>query len=175
MSREDTVATHPILILCPQCGATNRVPREKLRAGTQPACGKCKSALPTSAKPFELTDDNFAAHVDSSPVPVLIDAWAPWCGPCRVIAPLIDDLAKSLAGEVLVAKLNVDESPRTAGRFQFRSIPTLLVLQNGREVHRIVGVHPKPLILQRLDQALEAAAAEAAKPQPQRAARGGHG
>ena len=168
----DVGTPHPIPIACPQCGATNRVPREKLRAGAQPACGKCKSPLPTAAKPFILTEDNFAVHVDSSPIPVLIDAWAPWCGPCRVIAPLIDELATDLVGEVLVAKLNVDENPRLAARFAFRSIPTLLVLQGGREVHRIVGVHPKPVIMRRLDQALEAAAAgETAR----RAVQGAHG
>ena len=166
-------ASHPILIPCPHCGATNRVPREKLRAGAQPACGKCKQRLPTAAKPFALTDNNFAQHVDSSPVPVLIDAWAPWCGPCRVIAPLIDELASDLAGDVLVAKLNVDDNPATARRFDFRSIPTLLVLKDGREVHRIVGVHPRQEIMRRLDQALEAAAAAGRNAAPdRRSARG---
>ncbi len=171
----DVGPTHPILIACPHCSATNRVPREKLRAGAQPACGKCKGPLPTAAKPFLLTDANFAAHVDSSPIPVLIDAWAPWCGPCRVIAPLIDELATTLAGDVLVAKLNVDDNPQTAARFDFRSIPTLLVLQDGREVHRIVGVHPKPVIMRRLDQALEAAGAAAEGQEGRRAAQGTHG
>jgi thioredoxin 2 len=172
MNNAEIGAAQPILIPCPQCGATNRVPREKLRAGTSSACGKCKASLPTAAKPIVLTDQHFATIVNPSPVPVLIDAWAPWCGPCRVIAPLIEQLARDFAGDVLVAKLNVDENPQTAARFDFRSIPTLLVLQNGREVHRIVGVHPRPVILRRLDQAFEAAQQVAAGGEPQRAARG---
>jgi thioredoxin len=97
-----------------------------------------------------VTDATFPADVERSPLPVLVDAWAPWCGPCRVIAPVIDELAAEMAGRVRVAKLNVDENPVTAARFNLRSIPTLLVMKGGREVDRIVGVQPKAEIVRRL-------------------------
>lgn len=87
-------------------------------------------------------------------MPVLVDAWAPWCGPCHMIAPVIDQLATELAGRVRVVKLNVDDNPRTASRFELRSIPTLLVLKDGREVDRLVGVQPKQEIVRRLERIL---------------------
>jgi len=101
-----------------------------------------------------VTDATFAAEVERSPLPVLVDAWAPWCGPCQLIAPVIDELAVEMAGRVRVAKLNVDENPATAARFNLRSIPTLLVLRGGREVDRIVGVEPKSEISRRLERAM---------------------
>lgn len=97
-----------------------------------------------------MTDATFAADVEHSPIPVLVDAWAPWCAPCRMIAPVVDELAVEMAGRVRVAKLNVDENPLTASRFNLRSIPTLLVIKDGREVDRIVGVQPKSDIARRL-------------------------
>jgi thioredoxin len=103
-------------------------------------------------KPVTVTDATFAAEVEQSPVPVVVDMWAPWCGPCRMIAPVIDELAGQMAGRVRFAKLNVDENPATASRFGVRSIPTLLVLKGGREVDRIVGVEPKSEIARRLAQ-----------------------
>ncbi len=103
-----------------------------------------------SANVIELTSENWDSEVVRSEVPVLVDFWAPWCGPCRMIAPVIDQLARELAGRVRFAKLNVDENPMTAGRFDARSIPTLLVLKAGREVDRIVGVQPRAEIVRRL-------------------------
>ena len=101
-----------------------------------------------------MTDATFAQDVEGSPVPVLVDAWAPWCGPCHMIAPVIDQLATELAGRVRVVKLNVDDNPGTAARFDLRSIPTLLVLKDGREVDRLVGVQPKQEIVRRLERVL---------------------
>ena len=139
-------------IRCASCGATNRVPRDKLAQGLQAKCGSCKQLLPAvAAAPLIVTDATFAAEVEGSPLPVLVDAWAAWCGPCRMIAPAIDELASELAGRVRVAKLNVDENPATAGRFDIRSIPTLLVMAGGREVDRIVGAQPKDAIRARLE------------------------
>jgi thioredoxin 2 len=141
------------LIRCPACGATNRVPREKIEQGLKPVCGRCKTPL-SLGKPVEVTDATFSAEVERSPLPVLLDMWAPWCGPCRIIAPVIDELASEKAGRVRVAKLNVDENPMTAARFNVRSVPTLLVLKEGREVDRIVGVQPKSEIARRLERAI---------------------
>jgi len=141
------------MVVCPACGATNRVPGDKVAQGLAPVCGKCKTPLPVG-RPQPVTDASFAQDVERSPLPVLMDAWAPWCGPCHVIAPVIDQLATELAGRVRVVKLNVDENPHTAARFDLRSIPTLLVLKNGREIDRLVGVQPKQEIARRLEQAI---------------------
>jgi thioredoxin 2 len=139
-------------VRCSSCGAVNRVARDKLAQGLQPKCGRCKQPLPrTATAPVIVTDATFAAEVERSPLPVLVDAWAAWCGPCRTIAPAIDELAAELAGKVLVAKLNVDENPATASRFDIRSIPTLLVIARGREVDRLVGAQPKQAIRARLE------------------------
>ena len=137
------------LMPCPQCGAVNRVPWAKVERGLTPVCGRCKAAAPRG-QPLTVTDATFSAEVERSPLPVLVDMWAPWCGPCRMIAPILDELATEMAGRVRFAKLNVDENPTTASRFNVRSIPALLVFVGGREVDRIVGVQPKSEIAGRL-------------------------
>jgi len=143
-----------VMIHCPACGATNRVPQDKIVQGLEPVCGRCKTPLPVSTRPVTVTDATFATDVERSPLPVLVDAWDPWCGPCRMIAPVIDELAAELAGRLRVVKLNVDDNPRTASRFDLRSIPTLLVLRDGREVDRRVGVQPKHEIAPRLEKVI---------------------
>ncbi len=138
------------LVRCPACGSTNRVARARLEQGLSPVCGRCKTPLPADDRPLTVTDATFSNEVERSPLPVLLDLWAAWCGPCRMVAPMIEDLAAELAGRVRVAKLNVDENPATASRFAVRSIPTMLLFKDGREVDRIVGARPKAEIAQRL-------------------------
>ncbi|MGQ0761006.1 MAG: thioredoxin [Acidobacteriota bacterium] len=123
----------------------------------QPVCGKCGAPLPApeaaaSGKPQVVTDDTFARDVveASSARPVLVDAWAEWCGPCRMIAPLLDELAAESNGKYTIAKLNVDENRRTAAQFQIRSIPTLLIFKNGKLIEQIIGAQPKQAIAARL-------------------------
>jgi thioredoxin 2 len=142
------------LIRCPACGTANRVPLEKLRLGLVAHCGRCKVPIPVSSKPLVVTDATFAVDVERAPLPVLVDLWAPWCGPCRMVAPVLEELAGEMAGRLLVAKLNVDENPATAARFGVSSIPTLLLLKAGREIDRIVGAQPKPEIARRVDRAI---------------------
>jgi thioredoxin 2 len=147
----------PLVTRCPACGARNRVKQEEIQRGLQPRCGRCKAALPTdttSNGPLTVTDETFTADVERSPLPVVLDMWAPWCGPCRTMAPVIDDLASEMAGRVRFAKLDVDASPATAARFNVSSIPTLLVLKEGREIDRMIGVQPQSEISRRLARVL---------------------
>ena len=127
----------PELLRCPSCGKANRVPAAP--RGT-PRCGDCKAALPwvTAA-----TDSDFDAATTAS-VPVLVDLWAPWCGPCRMVTPALERLAERNASRLKLVKVNVDEAPRTAQRFGAMSIPTLVLLRDGQEVDRVVGALPEP-------------------------------
>jgi thioredoxin 2 len=138
-----------IIIQCPGCGAKNRIPRDRL--GDKPKCGKCGNYLMIegySGSPVDITDGSFEKEVLSFPAPVLVDCWAPWCGPCRMVAPILDELASDYAGRLKIAKLNVDENPETASRYDTRSIPTMLIFKGGKLVERIVGALPKERIEQ---------------------------
>jgi len=140
-----------VVVACAGCGAKNRV---SLNSALQkrPVCGKCRADLPAPAMdPVVVTDANFSQVVEKSPVPVLLDLWAAWCGPCRMIAPTIEMLARELAGKALVGKLDVDANQRTAAKFGVQGIPTLLILKEGREVDRLVGVQSREAILARLN------------------------
>ena len=142
---------------CPKCGTRNRVD-ELVARDAQPVCGKCGAKLNADAnttadrKPQVVTDESFARDVigASANLTVLVDAWAEWCGPCRIIAPMLDELAAEAGGRYKIAKLNVDENPRTASQFGIRSIPTMLIFRNGQLVDQIVGAVPKQTIASRL-------------------------
>jgi len=142
------------LVQCPACGSTNRVALGRLEEGLAPRCGRCKADLPVKTGPVIVTDATFADLVEGSALPVVVDMWAPWCGPCRMLAPVLDELAVEMAGRVRFSKLNVDENPLNAARFDARRIPLLVIFKNGREVDRVVGLMPKAALAARLEQTL---------------------
>ena len=131
-------------IVCAHCGATNRLPAARL--DDQPDCGRCNQPLLTGA-PIELDDRNFDAFVQKSTLPVLVDFWAPWCGPCRQMAPQFDAAARQLRGRALLVKVNSDDNPETSAKFGIRSIPTLVRLQGGVEQRRQSGALPAAQIV----------------------------
>ena len=145
------------IVQCPNCDTKNRVDENTARQN-QPVCGKCGAPLPAVSaagnKPQAVTDDSFTRDVidASASQPVLLDAWAEWCAPCKMIAPSLDQLAAESGGRYKIAKLNVDENPRTSAQFGIRSIPTLLIFRNGKVVDQIVGAVPKQAIAARLAQ-----------------------
>ncbi len=125
-----------LITACPSCGARNRVPAV---ATGSPRCARCKQSLPWIV---DADDATFAEVAARSAMPVVVDLWAPWCGPCRTISPILEQLAAGFAGRLKLVKVNVDQAPNLQARFRVQGIPTLLVLRDGREVARQVGAAP---------------------------------
>ncbi len=136
-------------ISCPACNAKNRLPSERL--GDNPKCGKCKKPM-FFGKPVELTSANVAAMLNHTDIPVVVDCWAPWCGPCRTFAPVFEQAARELEPKLRFAKVNTEAQQGIAGRWQIRSIPTLIVFKAGKEVARMAGAMPLPQFKQWLSQ-----------------------
>jgi thioredoxin 2 len=129
---------------CPQCGARNRLkisPQDRV-----PICGKCRNPLPWI---IAGTDISFRKELETS-TPVLVDFWAEWCAPCRMTAPVLEDLARDKAGRIKVVKINVDQNPATSGQFNIRSIPTMILFKEGLPVETLVGAMSKDALLERL-------------------------
>ena len=141
------------IVTCEKCGTKNRVDADS-QTDRIAKCGKCGATLAVAAagsdKPLTVTDQNFSQEIVNSQGVVLLDCWAPWCGPCRMVGPIMEQLAAEAQGRYRVAKLNVDDNPRTASQFQIQSIPTMLIFKNGKLVDRIIGAQPKPAIASRL-------------------------
>lgn len=126
-------------LTCPDCQATNRVPTERLADG--PKCGKCKARL-FQGKPLELNERNVDGVLDNTGVPLLVDCWAPWCGPCRSFAPVFEAAAQQLEPRLRFAKLNTEQEQELAGLWGIQSIPTLILFRDGREAARMSGALP---------------------------------
>jgi thioredoxin 2 len=151
-----------MIATCTRCQAKNRID-ERAASTQQPVCGRCGAPLEVASrdnsanggKPRTVTDTSFARDVlGAGPTPILVDCWAPWCGPCRMIAPVLDELAAEANGRYEIAKLNVDENPETSGRYGIRSIPTMLIFKNGELIDTLVGALPKQAIASRLARAV---------------------
>ncbi|HZO65165.1 MAG TPA: thioredoxin [Kribbellaceae bacterium] len=142
------MTAEPKVVTCPNCGKRNRVAPAAKGA---PRCGNCRQALPWVV---DAGDDDFAEVADQATVPVLVDLWAPWCGPCRMVSPVLEQMAAEKAGELKLVKVNADDAPSVSRRFEAQAIPTLVVLRNGQVIARQVGAAPAAVLRPWLDEAL---------------------
>ena len=146
---------------CKACGAINRVPASKRESGAQAVCGRCKNPLDLSGEPQDVDAAAFERTVSSAPIPILVDFWAPWCQPCRMASPIMDQVARQRAGSLIALKVNTEEQPAPANAYGIRAIPSFIVFKDGREAARQSGVLPRPQFEQWLDSVLQGASADA--------------
>ena len=135
-------ASKSVTLRCPFCDTLNRV--ELARAADRPTCGECKRPILLD-RPVKVADQDFAKTVEGSEAPVLVDFYADWCGPCRMVAPFVDEIARANVGRLLVAKVDTDQAQSVATRYGIRSIPTLVLFEGGKEVERSIGFEPERL------------------------------
>ncbi len=142
----------PFYFRCPDCGTRNRIPADKV--GKSAKCGKCSAVMDTNElriqAPVTVMDKDFSRLILKSPLPVLLDCWAPWCGPCQILGPVLTELAAAWQGKIRICKLNVDQNPETAARFHVRSVPTLLIFDKGQLQDSMAGALPKHQIMRKM-------------------------
>jgi thioredoxin 2 len=148
---QTSAASKHLTLRCQFCDTWNRI--DAARAVDRPKCGKCGKPMLLD-RPFPLNDESFSRTIEAAEVPVLVDFYADWCGPCKMMAPAVDELAASYQGRALVAKLDTDRAQRTASSFNIRGVPTTIVFKGGREVARQTGAVPKPMLQKMLDGAI---------------------
>jgi len=136
--------TETVVIRCAQCRTRNRVPKQRL--GDRPVCGKCQAPLPTHVvydKPVVVTDTTFQQEIGAFDGVAVLDIWAPWCGPCQMVGPMLEQLAAEWAGQIKIGKLDMDQNPITPSQFAVQSVPTLLFFKQGKLVQTLIGAQPK--------------------------------
>lgn len=136
---------------CPNCAAINRIPTDK--TATDAVCGRCKSAL-FNGQPTDLTDQNFSRFIKKNDFPIIVDFWASWCGPCKMMAPVFSNLSEQMQSQLRFAKVNTEEAQQTSTRLGIRSIPTLILYHQGKEIDRLAGALPEQQLRQWLEQGL---------------------